>query len=97
MEAPPRLISLGEPGGSDNASAVALTALGMGVPSKIVASAPLHQIVLSRKARNQAVRAPFGAVDKNAALEFVKKDINNSIPVQVDTSKVQTENEKEIE
>ena len=39
MEAPPRLISLGEPGGSDNASAVALTALGMGVPSKIVTSA----------------------------------------------------------
>ena len=39
MEAPPRLISVGEPGGSDNASAVALTALGMGVPSKIVTSA----------------------------------------------------------
>ena len=38
MEGPPRLISLGEPGGSDNASAVASTALDMGVPSIIVTS-----------------------------------------------------------
>ena len=36
-------------------------------------------------------------VDTDAALKFVKQDINNSIPVQVDTSKVQTENEKQIE
>lgn len=36
-------------------------------------------------------------VDTDAALKFVKQDINNSIPVQVDTSKVQTENEKKIE
>ena len=38
MEGPPRLISLGEPEGSDNASAVASTALDMGVPSIIVTS-----------------------------------------------------------
>ena len=35
-------------------------------------------------------------VDTDAALNFVRQDINNSIPVSVDTSKVLTANEKRI-
>ena len=34
--------------------------------------------------------------DKNKAIEFVKEDINNSIPVSIDTSKVQTELDKRL-
>jgi hypothetical protein len=34
--------------------------------------------------------------DENKAIEFVKEDINNSIPVQIDTSKVQTELDKRL-
>jgi hypothetical protein len=35
--------------------------------------------------------------DENKAIEFVKEDINNSIPVQIDTSKVKTPQQKELE
>ena len=34
--------------------------------------------------------------DKNKAVEFVKEDINNSIPVSIDTSKVETELDKRL-